>query len=58
MQIACLMCKLMLLQYHALQAQNIGFVMFAYNKRLVVMFWTRVLTTLAHKYKLVGWLKM
>ncbi len=29
-----------------------------HDKRLVLMFLTRLLTTLAHLYNLVGWLKM
>ena len=41
--------------YECLQ---IHFGLLRHDKRLVLMFLTRLLTTLAHLYNLVGWLKM
>jgi len=37
---------------------QVYFRLFRHDKRLVLMFFTRLLTTLAHLYNLVGWLKM
>ena len=37
---------------------QIHFGLFRHVKRLVLVFLTRLLTTLAHLYNLVGWLKM
>ncbi len=37
---------------------QVYFRLFRHDKRLVLMFLTRLLTTLAHLYNLVGWLKM
>ncbi len=59
MQIVRLICRLMLLQqYHTPEAQSACSVMIGLDKRSVLMFLTRLLTTLAHLYNLVGWLKM
>jgi hypothetical protein len=36
----------------------LSFTLFRHDKHLVLLFFTRSLTTLAHLYNLVGWLKV